>query len=133
MTIRLTGLLRRYDTRRSADLFLRYLALPAGCDIELPSINRFEISRAQKRLLWIASALPLLLGVVAVCRLNSLRAGILALVPGVVGVVAATPWIRATSGAIDEVSLLVLAATVVGSAPLAILVTASTRPHTARR
>lgn len=127
VTVRFRGFLKRFETRRNADLYLRWLTLPAGADIELPELNPFVWSEAQQRLLWIAGALPLLLWVLAACRLSSTRAAALCLVPPLVTVAAASPWIKATSQSVDEISLLILAAVLTGGMPLAISIMAAAR------
>ena len=128
MTVRFRkSMHRRSESHKETHNLLSFFPLPAGCDVELPELNPFVLSQEQQRMLWIASSLPLLLWVLAVCRLNSLRAGFLSLVPLVVGLAATAPWIRATSRNVDEATLFALAAAAAGSAPLAILVMAAAR------
>ncbi|MCP4659256.1 MAG: efflux RND transporter permease subunit, partial [bacterium] len=66
---------RLWDVYRS----VRTLPLPAGCDLELPKLNPYAWGPDRLRLLGIAGAFPLLVLALAICRLNSIRVGLVAL------------------------------------------------------
>ncbi|MCP4662539.1 MAG: ABC transporter ATP-binding protein, partial [bacterium] len=129
VTVRIQGMVAgsRWGKRLEVDRSVRTLPLPAGCDLELPKLNPYAWGPDRLRLLGIAGAFPLLVLALAICRLNSIRVGLVALTPLVVGLASATPWIRAGRGHVDELTLLSLAAVLAGSLPLALQVAASTR------
>ena len=104
--------------RASVDRALATLPLSAGTALERPELNPATWSHERLTLLAIAGALPVLFFALAVCRLNSLAAALAALVPPVLGVAVAAPWIQATSGHLDELTLLLLAAALAGSFPV---------------
>ncbi|HEX4498558.1 MAG TPA: efflux RND transporter permease subunit [Thermoanaerobaculia bacterium] len=109
ISILLSGLDVRKDKRKEIDRSLRQLALPAACDLELPSL-RSEIWRADLwRLIGLGIAVPLLLFALAAGRLGSLARGLAALAPLVLGLVAALPLVAARLERIDELTLLALA------------------------
>ncbi len=104
---------------------LRNLALPAGTDLELPELNPVAWGPERIAMVTIASALPVLLLALAGCRLDSIVGGLAALAPAVVGVAAATPWIRATRAHVDEMTLLGLAMALAAAFPVALETTAA--------
>ncbi len=127
VTVRFFGNLARFEDRWDTHLVLGSLTMPAACDLELPEINPFVLGPERRRMLAIAGTLVALLLALAVCRLNSVARGLLALVPLTAAVAVAAPWIRATRGRLDEMSLFALAASVVGSLALALHVVAARR------
>ncbi|MEE8523553.1 MAG: hypothetical protein V3T72_06445, partial [Thermoanaerobaculia bacterium] len=64
---------------------------------------------------------------VAVCRLNSVVTAGAALAPPAIGLLAATPWILAAKGHVDEMTLLGLAAVLAGCLPLVLEIAAAFR------
>ena len=106
--------------REQIDRALAALRLPAGTVLEGPELNPAIWSRERLRLLAIAGALPALFFALAACRTSSVGAGLAALVPPVLGVAAAAPWIQAARGHLDELTLLLLAAALAGTLPVVI-------------
>jgi len=99
----------RKTRRKDIDRSLRQLALPAACDLELPSL-RSEIWNGDLwRLIALGLAVPLLLFALAACRLGSLARGLAALSPLLLGLVAALPLVAARLERIDELTLFALA------------------------
>jgi len=129
VTVQIHGVARRFraGTLWRIDQRIRTLPLPAGCNPELPTLNPLVWGPERLRMLGIAGAFPLLVLGLAICHLNSIRLGLVAVAPLVVGVALATPWIRMARGNVDELTLLCLAAVVAGSLPLVLQVTARTR------
>ncbi len=128
MTLTVAGSIEALRKRRRAhvDRALSTLRLPAGTALERPELNPTVWSHERLTLLAIAGALPVLLFALAVCRLNSLRTALATLVPLILGVVAAAPWIQTTLGHLDELTLLLLAAALAGSFPVALEAAAAT-------
>ncbi|MEM7356129.1 MAG: ABC transporter ATP-binding protein, partial [Acidobacteriota bacterium] len=110
----------RKASRRAIHNGLAALPLPAGTDLELPELNPAIWDEDRLRLLAIASALPLLLLALAITRLSSVSIGLTTLAPVVLGVAAAAPWIQATRGQVDEMTLLAIAMALAGTFPLAL-------------
>ncbi len=109
----------RKEKRKDLDRSLRQLALPAACDLELPSL-RSEIWNADRwRLIALGLAVPLLLFALAACRLGSLARGLAALAPLLLGLVAALPLVAARQERIDELTLFALAAALALALPSA--------------
>ena len=102
--------------------------LPAGTAVERPELNPTVWSRERLTLLRIAGALPLLFFALAVFRLNAFGVAVAALVPPILGAAAAAPFIQATSGRLDELTLLLLAAALAGSFPIALEAAAAASP-----
>lgn len=103
---------------------LRSLRLASSVDLELPDIGLRSLRRERLRLWSMAAALPLLMWALAACRLSSLSAATAALAPATLGLAAATPWLLAVKGHIDEMTLLGLAAALVACLPLSLEVAA---------
>ncbi|PYQ63237.1 MAG: hypothetical protein DMF53_10720, partial [Acidobacteria bacterium] len=115
----------RKEKRKDIDRSLRQLALPAACDLELPSL-RSEIWNGDRwRLLALGLAVPLLLFALAACRLGSLARGLAALSPLLLGLVAALPLVAARLERIDELTLFALAAALALALPSAAAAAAS--------
>ncbi|MFL6237376.1 MAG: ATP-binding cassette domain-containing protein [Thermoanaerobaculia bacterium] len=115
----------RKAKRKDIDRSLRQLALPAACDLELPSL-RSEIWNGNLwRLIALGLAVPLLLFALAACRLGSLARGAAALSPLLLGLVAALPLVAARLERIDELTLFALAAALALALPSAAAVAAS--------
>jgi ABC-type multidrug transport system ATPase subunit len=115
----------RKEKRKDVDRSLRQLALPAACDLELPSL-RSEIWNGDRwRLIALGLAVPLLLFALAACRLGSLARGLAALSPLLLGLVAALPLVAARLERIDELTLFALAAALALALPSAAAVAAS--------
>ncbi len=110
----------RKERRASVDRALASLKLPPGTALERPELNPTVWTRERLSLLAIGSALPMLFFALAVCRLNSVGAAVASLVPPLLGVAAAAPFVRATSGHLEELSLVLLAAALAGSFPIAL-------------
>jgi ABC-type multidrug transport system ATPase subunit len=100
----------RIDKRRELDRSLAVLALPAGCDLERPSLAPALWQRDRARLIALGLAVPLLLFAVAACRVGSLARALAALAPLALGLLAATPLASASLGRVDELTVLGLAA-----------------------
>ncbi len=117
MTLNIAGSIKavRKNRRGRVDMVLGNLRLPAGTTLERPELNPAIWTRERLTLLKIAAALPALLFALAVCRLNSFSAALASLVPPLLGVAVAAPWIRTTLGHLDEMTLLLLAAAIAGS------------------
>ena len=133
VTVRFFSILKRWGDRQTLDRVLRWYPVPAGCDLELPDLNADFFTPDRRRMLAIASTLPLLLWALASTRLDSAWRGLVALAPLVVGVAAATPWIRAAKGHVDEMTIFVLGAMAVGGAPLAMETLAAARSRRGRQ
>jgi ABC-2 type transport system ATP-binding protein len=115
----------RKEKRKDIDRSLRQLALPAACDLELPSLKPEIWNGDRWRLIALGLAVPLLLFALAACRLGSLARGLAALSPLVLGLVAALPPVAARLERIDELILFALAAALALSLPSAAAVAAS--------
>lgn len=127
VTVAFLSTLRRYEDRVAVDRSLRFSLVPSGCDLELPSLRPEYFGPERRRMLAIAATLPVLLWALASIRLDSAWRGLVALAPLVVGLAAATPWIRAAKGHVDEMTLFALGAMAVGGAPLAFETLAAAR------
>ena len=117
----------RKASRRAIHRGLRDLPMPAGTDVELPELNPALWDRDRLRMVAIASALPLLLLALAIARLSSVSAGLTTLAPMLLALAAAAPWIQATRGHVDEMTLLGLAMALAGTSPLALETAAAAR------
>jgi ABC-2 type transport system ATP-binding protein len=115
----------RKDKRKDIDRSLRQLALPASCDLELPSLKPEIWNGDRWRLIALGLAVPLLLFALAACRLGSLARGLAALSPLLLGLVAALPLVAARLERIDELTLFALAAALALALPSAAAVAAS--------
>ncbi|HEY0556421.1 MAG TPA: ATP-binding cassette domain-containing protein, partial [Thermoanaerobaculia bacterium] len=115
----------RKERRKDVDRSLRQLALPAACDLELPSLKPEIWNGDLWRLIALGLAVPLLLFALAACRLGSLARGLAALAPLVMGLVAALPLVAARLARIDELTLFALAAALALALPSAAAVAAS--------
>ncbi len=122
ITLTVTGSIKaeRKSSRARIDRALGALRLPAGTVIERPELNPAIWNRERLRMLAIAGALPALFFALAVCRLNSVWSGLATLIPPALGVAASAPWIQAAQGHLDELTLLLLAAALAGSFPVAL-------------
>ncbi len=127
ITLRMSGMIRprREENRRIVDRSLHSMPLPGGTSIEHPALNPAIWSKQRLRMLAIAGTLPVLLFALAVCRLNTLGASLGTLLPPALGLVAASPWIQSSQGHVDELTLLLMAAALVGCFPLTVEVVAA--------
>ncbi|HEV7518683.1 MAG TPA: ATP-binding cassette domain-containing protein, partial [Thermoanaerobaculia bacterium] len=100
----------RKQKRRDVDRSLAQLPLPPGCGLERPSLTLDLWRRERLRVFALALAIPLLLFVVAACRLGSLARGLTALVPLTLGLAAALPLVGIGLGRMDELTVFALAA-----------------------
>ncbi len=121
LTVTLSGSIEagRKSTRAGIDRSLSSLPLPAGTDLERPQLNPTIWSEERRRMAAIAGALPALLFALAACRLSSLGAGLATLAPSVLALAVCAPWVQSAKGHIDEMTLVSLAAALVGCFPLA--------------
>ncbi len=119
----------RKERRATVDRALASLKLPPGTALERPELNPTVWTRERLALLAIGGALPLLFFALAVCRLNSVVAAGASLLPPLLGVAAAAPFVWATSGRLEELPLLLLAAALAGSFPLALEAAAVSWPR----
>ncbi len=128
MTVRIAGSHpeHRKNSRSRVHRVLGSLHLAAGADLERPQLNPAIWTEERLRMLAIGGALPLLLLALAICRLNSFAGGLAALVPPVLAVGVAAPWVQASRGHVDEMTLLALAAVLAGCFPLALEAAAAT-------
>ncbi len=100
----------RKQRRKEMDRSLGLLPLPAGADLERPSLTGDAWRRERVRVVALALAVPLLLFAVAACRLGALARGLAALLPLVMGLMAALPFVALSLGQVDELTVLALAA-----------------------
>jgi ABC-2 type transport system ATP-binding protein len=100
----------RKEWRQKVDRSLGQLSLPPGCDLERPALGIRLWSGERLRVLALALSIPLLLFVVAACRLGSLGRALAVLVPLVLGLTAALPLVGIGLGQIDELTVFALAA-----------------------
>ncbi len=100
----------RRDLVKNIDRNLEQLPLPAGVDLERPSLAPQLWQRERWRAFGLALAVPLLLFAVGTCRLGSPLKALVTLVPLAVGLLAAAPLIRASLGEADELTVFALAA-----------------------
>jgi ABC-2 type transport system ATP-binding protein len=100
----------RKQRRKDIDRSLGQLPLPAGCDLERPSLRPSLLERRRLRLIALALAMPLLLFVVGACRLGSLSRGGACLAALAAGLLAALPAVAISLGQLDELTLFALAA-----------------------
>ncbi len=129
VTVRFAGSpVRNYEARDTVNKYMQGFTLPAGCDVELPELNVYFWGPERLRMVAIALTLPLLLLALAICCLDSIPRALVALAPLVVGLAAAAPWIRASTGHVDEMTLFALAAMAAGALPLAVLTVAARGP-----
>ena len=101
--------------------------LPPGVSVERPRISFTHWTPERRRLLAIASTLPLLLLGLTICRLSSVPLGFAALTPLILAWVFCAPAARALQGHMDEMMLVVLAAVMTSVLPLAAEVAAAVR------
>ncbi|MEM7587953.1 MAG: ATP-binding cassette domain-containing protein, partial [Acidobacteriota bacterium] len=120
VTLRLNGTIRprRENHRVTVDRVLRQTPAPPGTSVELPELNPAIWDRQRLRMLAIAGTLPALLFALAACRLNAVGAGFAALLPPALGLLAASPIIQTSQGHVDEMTLVMVAAALVGCFPL---------------
>jgi ABC-2 type transport system ATP-binding protein len=100
----------RREWRQKVDRSLRQLSLPPGCDLERPVLGLLFLTGDRLRILALALAIPLLLFVVAACRLGSLGRALATLVPAALGLAAALPLVGMSRGQVDELTVFALAA-----------------------
>jgi ABC-2 type transport system ATP-binding protein len=100
----------RLFRRKEIDRSLGQLLLPAGCDLERPSLAPGIWQSERVRLAALAAAVPLLLFAVAACRLGSLLRGLAALAPLALGLLAAAPVVASGLGQADELTVFALGA-----------------------
>ena len=100
----------RLGRRKEMDRSLAHLALPAGVDLERPSLSPAVWEDERLQLLFPALLLPLLLAAVAAWRLGAPLRALGVLVPLGAGLLAAAPVIRLGIGQIDEPGLFAVAA-----------------------
>lgn len=126
INLRLRGELEagRRESAATIQYHLRKFRTDTGVDLELPDIGYRTLRRERLRLWSMAAALPVLMWILAVCRLNSFSLGSVALAPLVIALAASTPWLRSAKQNIDEMVLIGLAAALVAALPLAIEVAA---------
>ena len=119
MTIRFVGLPKgqKLDTRTHADRNVARFTSP-GVDVERPSLVPERWTEQRLRLLSIATALPVLLFLLAAIRLNSLPLAIAAMVPPAVAVGITAAALAALDLRLDETTLLALAAALAATMPL---------------
>jgi ABC-2 type transport system ATP-binding protein len=113
----------RRTFRRGIDRALAQLRLPAGVDLERPELGLHLWDPERARLWALALAVPLLLFAVAACRLGSPLRALVALVPLAAGLLAAAPFVQATLGQVDELTVFALMASLALALPLAAEVT----------
>ncbi len=101
--------------------------LPPGVSVERPKTSFTRWTPERRRLLAIASTLPLLLLGLTICRLSSVPLGFAALAPLVLATIFCAPAARALRGSLDEMMLLILAAAMTAALPLAAEVAAAVR------
>ncbi|HEX4961353.1 MAG TPA: efflux RND transporter permease subunit [Thermoanaerobaculia bacterium] len=100
----------RKEKRKELDRSLRQLPLPAGCDLEVPSLGADLLRRDRLRVIALVLSVPLLLFAVAACRLGSLLRGATALIPLGLGLAAALPLVASGLGSLNELAVFTLAA-----------------------
>ncbi len=108
----------RVERRKEIDRGLAHLRLPAGVDLERPTLSLLFWQPDRLRMIGLALAVPLLLFVVAAWRLGGLLSALVALVPLAAGLFAATPLVAATLGQVDELTVLALVASLCLTLPL---------------
>ncbi|HEX6898077.1 MAG TPA: efflux RND transporter permease subunit [Thermoanaerobaculia bacterium] len=109
----------RKQRRKEVDRSLGLLPLPAGGDLERPSLTGDSWRRERVRVVALALAVPLLLFAVAACRLGSLTRGLATLLPLAMGLLAALPFVAFSLGRVDELTVLALAAALALALPSA--------------
>lgn len=109
----------RLDRRKEIDRGLAHLRLPAGVDLERPALSLLFWQPDRLRVIGLALAVPLLLFAVAAWRLGGLLSALAALAPLAAGLAAAMPFVGATLGQVDELTVFALAASLCLALPSA--------------
>ena len=128
MTIRFMGLAKGNagGARTHADRNVARFTAP-GVDLERPSLVPERWTEQRLRLLSIATALPLLLFLLAAIRLNSLPLAVAAMVPPAVAVGVTAAALAVLDLRLDEPTLVALAASVAATMPLVLDVAQAAR------
>lgn len=100
--------------RKEIDRRLSNLEFMSGAEMKRPEIRPFRLNDDGVRLLVMASAVPLLIVLIAVVWVNSLWRFLPFILPPVLGVAAATVVIGVSGTGVDELSLVMLAGTCFG-------------------
>ena len=119
--------------RSSLHAQLRKTRLPDGVTLLTPRFRVGLLSEQAKRLMAVASILPLFWLGLAACRLGSIPLGFAALTPIVFGVAAAAPAAMALRGHLDEMMLLAMLTGLVVALPYAMEVVERVRVEKASR
>ncbi|MDA8021061.1 MAG: ATP-binding cassette domain-containing protein [Thermoanaerobaculia bacterium] len=134
MTVRFIGLPKGevINVRDSAHHVVGRFASPA-VDVERPSLIPHHWTEQRLRLLSVASALPLLLFVLAAIRLDSLPLALAAMVPLVAAVGTTAATLAVLDLRLDETTLLALAAALASTMPLVLETAQAVRVRTLGR